>query len=591
MEFLFLAFANSEPEPLLLLKEEDEKVYGLLSRRAKEGHFSLHRDSTIDLPKLAEYLILLKDHLSVFLFSGHAGPEALSLVDDKANALGIAGLLGQCPKLKLVVLNGCSTEGQVERLLQLESQPVIIATNAPIEDRAATQFSISFFQTLSEEMGTVAEAFEAGLAAAKTVAAKPGDIVERRGIFQRASKDPRAPVWGIYSPNDLFLQWRLPTFSDYARTVDYVPNVHLVRELVNGLAPFSVEVNEARKPFQNEWPDDTEITEEDTRTKTFVLAKKKILGALPHPISEQLRKLMVEEQADSDHTFYDKLGHDRLKQISITYSTEIELVAFILLAQLWDAMEQVKSLHPAQRQAIQHFFQLDHEGRIAYEFLPLIETLRQVFSENGIECFLSDLDAALNEECIRAFTFMETLRRKLQKLGRAKLDKAEADQLCIVAEEKLAVILRQFGFFAQYVLVSIQNIDVIKYRHNPEPLFGHKLVKFEQLFTELAVEEERMSSYLDTCSVLLWKAQGEERHFLNLSPFIIDENAFDSKASLAKLYFFQRYQKDQDAYAFKHIYKPDDFPLVVTKQKQFRVIKEQFEAFAGKVLNESMKAL
>ncbi len=591
MEFLFLAFANSESDPLPLLKEEEETVYGLLSRRAREGHFSLHRDPATDLAKLAEYLILLRDHLSVFLFSGHANPEALSLTGDKANALGIAGLLGQCPKLKLVVLNGCSTQGQVERLLKLESQPVVIATSAPVEDRAATQFSISFFQALSEEMCTVEEAFATGLAAAKTAAKNPGNIAKSRGFELREDADSNSPVWGIYSPNDLFLQWKLPAFPGHVLTTEYIPNGHLVRELAEGLAPFSPEVNEAWQSFQNEWPEDTEISEEDTRHKTFVLAKKKILGALPHPISEQLRKLMVEEQAGSDHTFYDKPGHDRLKQIAATYSTEIELIAFILLAQLWDAMEKVKSLQPEQSQIVSRFFRLDHEGRTAYEFLPLIDTMMGIFRNNGVECFLPDLEAALDEGCIGACKFMETLRRKLQKLGRAKLDNAEAGQLCIVAEEKLAVILRRFGFIAQYVLVSIQNIDVLKYRHRSEPVFEHKLVRFEQLFTELAVEEERMTRYLDTCSVLLWKTHGEEKSILNLSPFIIDENAFDSKASLAKLHFFQRYQKDQDAYAFKHVYKPEDFPLVVAKQKQFRVIKEQFEAFAGKVLNQSMQTL
>jgi hypothetical protein len=43
--------------------------------------------------------------------------------DGMAYSTGIAGLLEQCPKLKLIVLNGCATKGQLKQLGNLKNPP------------------------------------------------------------------------------------------------------------------------------------------------------------------------------------------------------------------------------------------------------------------------------------------------------------------------------------------------------------------------------------------------------------------------------------------------------------------------------------
>ena len=114
MDTLFLSFANQQHEILPTLQEEDDALYRLLAPRAQAQHFLLHRDSYVTLDKLPSYLTLYRDTLSIFLFSGHAGRDRLLLGGGGiANSDGVAQMLGQCPQLKLVMLNGCSTEGQV----------------------------------------------------------------------------------------------------------------------------------------------------------------------------------------------------------------------------------------------------------------------------------------------------------------------------------------------------------------------------------------------------------------------------------------------------------------------------------------------
>jgi hypothetical protein len=78
---------------------------------------------------------------------------------------------------------------------------------------------------------------------------------------------------------------------------------------------------------------------------------------------------------------------------------------------------------------------------------------------------------------------------------------------------------------------------------------------------------------------------------LNLTPFIIDHNAFDEKAPLSKLHYFDRYQKTLDAYAYKHVYKPDDLPLIIRGESHFEIIKEQFNDFSNLVFKQKIQEL
>lgn len=213
MQIVFLIYANSRTDPLPTLREEDEKTHAILARRSKLLHFNIHRDSFGSVNSIIEYLQLHREEIIVFAYSGHAGRDLLLLEDEKTNAQGIAGLLRQCPKLQLVLLNGCSTAGQVQQLLELPSQPVVIATSAPVGDNSATRFGVSFFRELGEKSGTIEEAFQAGLSAAKTV--KEIERIESRDTFHIPNEvEEEKELWGIYSNNQAGLKWKLPVEPD-----------------------------------------------------------------------------------------------------------------------------------------------------------------------------------------------------------------------------------------------------------------------------------------------------------------------------------------------------------------------------------------
>ncbi len=194
MDTVFLAFANDEEDALDTLSLENEKVYSVLSRRkANLGDIDILREKDATTYSVMETLSFHQDNITVFLYSGHAGRDRLLLEDQDANAEGIAALLQECPNIKLVVLNGCSTKGQVQELLDV-GIPVVIATASPVNDKSATQFSIAFFTSLIERANGINKAFQDGLAAAKTV--NPNSIKSTRGIGYR-NHSAEESLWGI----------------------------------------------------------------------------------------------------------------------------------------------------------------------------------------------------------------------------------------------------------------------------------------------------------------------------------------------------------------------------------------------------------
>ena len=104
---------------------------------------------------------------------------------------------------------------------------------------------------------------------------------------------------------------------------------------------------------------------------------------------------------------------------------------------------------------------------------------------------------------------------------------------------------------------------------------------------------------IDDSSIHLQRKIGENSTFLNLSPFIIDENAFDDTAQVAKIYYFDSYQKGMDACCFRHIYKPKDNLLLLKsdmkprrdKNWQLKVFKLQFDVFSNLLFDQPLSQL
>lgn len=581
MDVLFLAYANSRSEPLLTLQEEDNALYKILTPRQLKQHYILNRDSYATIESVSHYIAQSRDQLRIFLYSGHAGRDRLMLEGQSANAEGIAHLLGQCKNLKLVFLNGCSTYEQVKGLLA-KGIPAVMATSAPIDDRKAKDFSARFFQALNDQ-STIREAFE--LAKGELLTRHKDIQVELHNILGEPSNDTKdESLWGLYTNKgkEDVLNWKLPFQTVVAGTESFVPNELLIDTLIETLAPYKEEVQKI-------------VDDESLGASKSILDKREaILKAVPHPVSEQLRKLLVDDgAADGGLTFFHKVGPERLAQINIIYNTLLELLGYTILAQLWEISgREGFKISEAHRSRLREFFNASVIGRNANQFLDLIGIVRGILSENQTAPFVEEISILSdqydqNAELRDAVNYLEQIS---QKIVENSIDPAEANEMCVIAEKKLAEFLKHLGFLANYTLASVKSIDVLNYRHFKTPKYKHRLVKLEQRFVGLAENQEIADQLLDCNSVLIMR-NGDEKRYLNLSPFVIDENAYDDKASIAKLYFFDRYDKAGNTYAFRHVYKPADSPLLVQQQKHFQILKAQFDAFAKSVFDQPMQAL
>ena len=570
MDVIFLAFANDDNQPLSSLKDEYDGIYKTLSPNHLKQHYLLHRDTEASIESISHYLVQFRNHIRLFLYSGHAGEHRLVLDKGDARAEGIAQLLSQCPKLKLVFLNGCSTKGQVNALLE-KGIPAVLATSAPIDDKIASQFSNQFFHALNNQ-ASIEEAFELAkgeLQSRKDIQAK---LTHELPVWGEDEKEQT--LWGLYAHPDGLkaLSWKLPTLSIVAKRTHFEPNQLLFDSLVKALAPFHGSIQK--------------ILDDEAMGAPASDGKKMnaIIPALPYLISEQLAKLLALPTPGTENmTFYHELGTDRLNQIVITYNRLMELIAFTMLAQVWElalTKENIQLPEDAKLE-FRRFFELNGSERKTYNLGKLIEKIRLVLDQNDQAYFMDELGPLAltfkDEDLSNILIFLEHLK---QKIYEKDLEEMEAMELCVIAEEKLSILIQHLGFLTNYELTSVKAIEVMKYRHFTSPKFRHVVVNLVKEGAAAPFEDlEIRDKILDSNSVIMQSKEEEKAKFLNLSPFIIDENAYDKKAKDSKLYFFDHMDEDTGAYIYKHSYKPRDPKLIIQEQPQFRMLVAQFDAF------------
>ena len=152
MKVILLTYANNESEYLPELRNEIETIDTYLTSFIDDGIATPQSKDLPDAESLLKLIDIYKKNLSIFLFSGHASSKSILIGDgNELYGEGLAKKLNikECPNLKLVFLNGCSTIGMVNQLID-NSVPVIIYTYSPIDDKKAAAFSMTFFKALAD---------------------------------------------------------------------------------------------------------------------------------------------------------------------------------------------------------------------------------------------------------------------------------------------------------------------------------------------------------------------------------------------------------------------------------------------------------
>ena len=577
MPTLFLAFANSTEDPLPTLQKELEEVNRHLNERKLKEDFIVHSLPFASTDSIIKDLRQFKEEIEVFLYSGHAGKDHLELEGGAAHAEGIAALLGRCPNLQLVILNGCSTKGQVAALLE-KGIPMVIATSAPINDFRATQFSITFFEEMAVNRAVVKQAYQAAIDAAKVKGLIDSET-GARGIILRNNRDKAAPLWGLYYQDhqeDLINNWTISEKAvDASFTNQYIQNA------IAGIY----------EQFET-----TLTTQGETGQMQDVILKR-----LPYSISEPIRKLLAPGD-NSGQLFYDRPSTERFRMLIYAYRSMIAFISYVLLAQLWQLKRTNGNNTNTDRLAtiLKTWLHRDYLADTTLSPLPLFKELSNFFEKNEIPYFLQELKQSIIdqniEEIRESFDYFE---KKIQQNPQIHLDR-----LCEVTEQHLAVILYHFGFLINYSLTSIKDISVLYYQHNTAPNFEHKVVKLQQALTNLEERTELGKNHYKSATIVLKRVQ-DKTNYLYLSPFFIDENAY-TKTPKAKLCSFVAYNSANKQFYFRHVSKPNELITIEKKrvsimakikgntdlgEDYYPLINGQFSAFCQTVLGAKLEEL
>ncbi|MGB3078822.1 MAG: CHAT domain-containing protein, partial [Saprospiraceae bacterium] len=159
---ILLAFANDKQNTgagyLRGLTAERNAIRDALSKAEENGlcQVLVEPDATIDRIFDLFQNSTYRDRIAIFHYGGHADSYSLLLESASgataaAHSEGLVNFLAKQKSLKLVFLNGCSSQKQSEELVAA-GLPAVIGTSQSINDKVATGLASRFYKGMSAGM-------------------------------------------------------------------------------------------------------------------------------------------------------------------------------------------------------------------------------------------------------------------------------------------------------------------------------------------------------------------------------------------------------------------------------------------------------
>ncbi|MBL0112495.1 MAG: CHAT domain-containing protein [Saprospiraceae bacterium] len=156
---IFLAFANNKVDNAQYLRNlslEQRGIRTALSEAVSKGLCEVIERSSSTISDIIDVFQdpIYGPRISIFHYGGHADGFSLLLEsEDGSKALthkeGLVPFFARQENLKLIFLNGCSSEGQATDLLK-SGIPAVIGTTASINDEIATSLATRFYSSLGD---------------------------------------------------------------------------------------------------------------------------------------------------------------------------------------------------------------------------------------------------------------------------------------------------------------------------------------------------------------------------------------------------------------------------------------------------------
>ncbi len=582
--FLF-AFANPRRD-LSSLSKEEENIRNILAPLEDQGKIECRFMGYSTLDQIFKAFNRYHNRIALFHYGGHSGDDFLELEDTEARAGSLAGLMGQQKNLQLVFLNGCANQGQVSAM-QEEGVQSLLATSAAIGDEKALNFASQFYDGLKGGK-SIEESFNTAKSFVENKDPQ-ANIQKRAGRRAPEGDAPKKFPWGLYTLEDKMLDWVIPDPIPKPENPDFTTEVNLMSQDINKVLVEKVfeGMSAHELLFKEYW------SRYQKRPSGSVLnqLQNMMLDYLPSILSTQIRDLFTVEGKTQ--------GRRRLKELNEAYLTQARLVAAISISDLWHQIylsnkaEGAKKIviRDSYKEEIKSFLSMDAATAETYDYFWLTATIKRIFDENDIPAYMEELDELKNslinaDEYYEAYRFLEQDLRT--RLLAKDINNDEVEDLCLAAEEKLGLLLSACGFMCKYQLVTIKDVELESPYRAPSASFIHqKSILRGHDYVIMDDEPLQRPEYISNQSILIVKDIYESSSYLNLSPFLVDENAFRMKSELPKLYFyaanegenllFEQAETFENKLEVSKNYDKRQYRKLETLFQQFEWLKEDLE--------------
>lgn len=513
---LYFTFANQEDDHLPKLKREIDEIKDILRPLEQREFIKLEREESTTTADIVKTLATYPDSIAVFHYAGHATGQSLELEDRAATDKGIAALLGSQASLKLVVLNGCSTQAQVQQLFQAGVKAVI-ATSVPIGDEKAVLFASTFYRALANKR-SIQMAFDFAKAAVELTHRDAPEFAIHRGLGIMQDTTEEDVPWALYVQEqyaDEILQWRLPYYREVGlpnHMIQFIGSQFKVNRYIVLVLDEMCRYNKDIYSQMVEVRDGEEVKKDSSTYLDLVIQN------FPWLIGSQIQLLRQ----------FNRPNRDRLEQLLSTYVITGMTLYYILLSDLWEARRQHKFELPKD---IAAFLPQKKKTLPHCNFLERCIIIATFLQEENVEFFLPEMVRFIeklqeqNGHLFKAWQYLERARSERMKINEDQLDKP-----CLTAEQALAVLLREAAFLADYRMLTVRNISIDNPRYGKE-VYDLSLGSLNAIVnTSLSLyedaEKRRKQNYSNCKSIVLTPDENDLKHALNLSPFVIDKNTF-----------------------------------------------------------------
>lgn len=217
---IFLAFANDKVDNTAYLRNlsvEERSIRKALNEAVSGGLCEVVERTSATVSDIVDVFSdsIYGSRISIFHYGGHANGFSLLLESEDGSKAethkdGLVPFLARQENLKLVFLNGCSSEDQATDLLKA-GIPAVIGTTSSIKDDIATALAARFYASLGEGSGIE----KAWTDATDEVKIKEG-TGDTRALLWEGKKEAtdRFPWVMQFRPGaDIIKQWNLPDIS------------------------------------------------------------------------------------------------------------------------------------------------------------------------------------------------------------------------------------------------------------------------------------------------------------------------------------------------------------------------------------------